>query len=266
MKKFQVLTTMNYNGWHQYGERMVESFVKWWPEDIELHLYAENFVPNKSYKNLVVYDIFDTCSNLKNFVLEHDNEYNRGIRNGTRDFKFDAIKFCYKVFSQVHRIKNSNAQRLLFIDADTITFDTPPMKQLSDMLGPQQLCAYLGREKSKKLPFSETGFIMYNLEIPATKEFAQVFETIYTSGEVFKLDYQVDCYPFDVSRKRIEQKYNITSNNLNDGFGNKHPFINTILGTFMDHLKGDQRKQNGKSAQSDFKERVLHERTHSYWK
>lgn len=266
MKNFQVVTTMHYEGWRQYGERMVESFGKWWPEDVELHLYAENFTPNKNYKNLVVHNIFDTCNNLRGFISDYDSEYNRGIRNGKRDFKYDAIKFSYKVYAQCHAIKHSTAQRLLFIDADTVTFAKPPMETLESMVGPNQLCAYIGRENSKRLPFSETGFIQYNLEHASAKDFAMEFENIYTSGEVFSLDYQVDCYTFDTARKRTEQKHNIVSNNLNVGFGNKHPFVNTILGTFMDHLKGDNRKQKGKSEKQDFKERVLDQRTQSYWK
>jgi len=266
MKKFQVITTMNYEGWRQYGERMVESFGKWWPADVELHVYAENFTPNKSYPNLVVHNIFDTCSNLRTFLNDYDNEYNRGIRNGKRDFKYDAIKFSYKVYAQSHAITNSSAERLLFIDADTVTFAKPPMLTLEDMIGPNQLCAYIGRERSKKLPFSETGFVQYNLQVEPVKEFAKVFENIYNSGEIFTLDYQVDCFTFDTARRRIEKQFDIQSVDLNVGFGNKHPFINTILGTFMDHLKGDMRKQKGKSAQQDFKERVAKTRTQSYWK
>ena len=38
------------------------------------------------------------------------------------------------------------------------------------------------------------------------------------------------------------------------GLGKKHPFVNSPLGEFLDHLKGD-RKELGHSRQSDFKER-----------
>jgi len=43
--------------------------------------------------------------------------------------------------------------------------------------------------------------------------------------------------------------------------------VNTILGTFMDHLKGDDRKIKGKSNVDDFKDRIKKERlTQDYWK
>ena len=85
---------------------------------------------------------------------------------------------------------------------------------------------------------------------------------------VFDLDYQVDCYTFDTARKRIESKYQTQSNDITgpDGLGKKHPFVNSILGTFMDHLKGDNRKNKGKSSLDDFKDRIKTERsTQPYW-
>ena len=51
------------------------------------------------------------------------------------------------------------------------------------------------------------------------------------------------------------------------GLGKKHPFVNTVLGTFMDHLKGDNRKAKGKSDIDDFKDSVKTERVkQEYWK
>ena len=110
---------------------------------------------------------------------------------------------------------------------------------------------------------------MYNLHHPNVKEFADVFENLYTSGKMFELEYQVDCFTFDVARKEIENKYNVSSNDITGegGLGKKHPFVNSILGTFMDHLKGNERKVQGKSNIEDFKDRLKAERTKQlYWK
>ena len=74
---------------------------------------------------------------------------------------------------------------------------------------------------------------------------------------------------FDVARKEIENKHNASSNDITGegGLGKKHPFVNSILGTFMDHLKGNERKVQGKSNIEDFKDRLKAERTKQlYWK
>ena len=110
---------------------------------------------------------------------------------------------------------------------------------------------------------------MYNLKHPSIKDFAEVFEDLYTSGKIFDLRYQVDCYTYDTARRAIEQKHGAKSNDITgpEGLGKRHPFVNTILGTFMDHLKGDTRKAQGKSYLDDFKDKVKAERVkQEYWK
>ena len=265
----EVLTTFHKAGWEQYGKRMVETFLAHWPMDIKLHLYCENVSPNLQDPRVVEHDIFDTCPHASDFIAQHNNDYNNGVRNGTRDFKYDAIKFCYKVFAQCHRIHNSTADTLLFIDADTVTFARPPIDEIQKLLPRDNLTAYIGRPNNKKLPFAETGFIMYNLKHPNIKNFAETFEDLYTTGKIFELEYQVDCYTYDTARRITEQNHGAKSNDITgpEGLGKKHPFINTILGTFMDHLKGDDRKSKGKSNIEDFKDKVKTERTkQAYWK
>ena len=265
----EVLTTFHRAGWEQYGKKMVETFLQHWPEDIVIHLYCEDVETGIKHDRVVEHDIFKTCPPLKDFLAQHNNDHNNGIRNGQRDFKFDAIKFCYKVFAQCHRIRNSKADTLLFVDADTVTFAPPPISELQKLLPDDNFTAYIGRPNNKKLPFTETGFIMYNLKHPNTVNFAEVFEDLYTTGKIFDLEYQVDCFTYDTARRITEQTHGAMSNDITGpgGLGKRHPFVNTILGTFMDHLKGDARKAQGRSNIEDFKDKVKTERTEQeYWK
>ncbi len=265
----EVLTTFHKAGWDQYGKRMVETFIEHWPEDIKIHLYCENVSPNLYHPRVVEHNIFDVCPQIKSYLDKNNNDYNNGYRESKRDFKYDAIKFCYKVFAQCHRIKFSTADTIMFIDADTLTFAKPPMDKLKKLMPDDHFTSYIGRPNNTKLPFAETGFIMYNLKHPSIKDFAEVFEDLYTSGKIFDLRYQVDCYTYDTARKAIEQKHGAKSNDITgpEGLGKRHPFVNTILGTFMDHLKGDTRKAQGKSYLDDFKDKVKAERVkQEYWK
>jgi len=265
----EVLTTFNKAGWEQYGKRMVQTFIKHWPEEIKIHLYCENVSTGLQNPRVVEHDIFQVCPQVEAFVSQNNTDYNNGIRDGKRDFKFDAIKFCYKVFAQCHRIQNSSADTLIFIDADTLTFADPPMQQLKELLPDDHFTAYIGRPNNNKLPFAETGYIMYNLKHPNIVNFAEVFEDLYTTGKVFDLEYQVDCYTYDTARRITEQTHGAKSNDITgpEGLGKRHPFVNTILGTFMDHLKGDARKAKGKSNIEDLKDKVRVERTkQEYWK
>jgi|TARA_B100000073_G_scaffold61757_1_gene45784 hypothetical protein len=264
----EVLTTFHKAGWEQYGKRMVETFLAHWPENIKIHLYCENVSTGLSHSRVVEHDIFNTCPQIKKYLSQYNTDYNNGIRDGKRDFKYDAIKFCYKVFAQCHRIKSSDADTLIFIDADTVTFAEPPIEKINALLPSNNFTAYIGRPNNKKLPFAETGYIMYDLKHPNIKNFADVFENLYTSGQIFDLEYQVDCYTYDTARRIIEDRYDAKSNDITgpQGLGKKHPFVNTILGTFMDHLKGNERKTKGRSNIDDFKDKVKAERKkQEYW-
>jgi hypothetical protein len=265
----EVLTTFHKAGWEQYGKRMVRTFLQHWPGDVSIHLYCENVQTGIKHPRVIEHDIFETCPHIKAFLERNNNDYNNGFRNGKRDFKHDVIKFCYKVFAQCHRINHSKANTLLFIDADTVTFAPPPMSQLQELLPDDNFTAYIGRPNNKKLPFAETGFIMYNLRHPNIKNFAKVFEDLYTTGKVFDLEYQVDCFTYDTARRTVEQTHDAKSTDITGpgGLGKRHPFVNTILGTFMDHLKGDDRKSMGRSNVDDFKDKIKKERlTQEYWK
>ena len=82
-------------------------------------------------------------------------------------------------------------------------------------------------------------------------------------GHKFDLLYPVDCWVWDTARKDIEKKYGAKSFNLgNDLLGKKHPFVNSVLGNFMDHLKGYYRKAQMTSKKRDLTTR----QKHPYWK
>lgn len=275
---YECFTTFHKKGWELYGRKMAKSFDEHWPKEIKLYLYCEDLasfhasiLKEKLSDRVIIKDLFAECPQIKPFLKEYDNEKNRGVRGDNWDYRYDAIKFSYKVFAQCHMIRNSQGKKIIYLDGDTLTFTEPPMNEVEKLLPNDCMCTYLGRdETSKKTPFTETGYHMYNLGHPNIQEFADVFENIYTSGKVIDLRFQVDCYTFDVARRTIEGKYNIKNYNISpmgEKLGKKHPFVNSVLGTFMDHLKGPKRKVKGKSHLDDFKERFKEKRLkQTYWK
>ena len=44
--RFAIVTTCHLAGWQQYGRRMVQTFDQFWPADVPLYLYAEDFEPD----------------------------------------------------------------------------------------------------------------------------------------------------------------------------------------------------------------------------
>ena len=87
--------------------------------------------------------------------------------------------------------------------------------------------------------------------------------------KLFKFPYQVDCYTWDWTRLNLEKKKGVKNFNLADEYvalGKKHPFINSPLGDYMDHLKGN-RKLDGRAKLEDIKEgRRGEKQKYDYWK
>jgi hypothetical protein len=112
------------------------------------------------------------------------------------------------------------------------------------------LCTYFGRPRL----YDETGFYMHNVQHYKSMRWAEALEKIYTEGELWTYPLQVDCYTMYAGRQKFKDEPQLDLVEHHGGLGKKHPFVNSPLGEFLDHLKGD-RKELGHSRQSDFKDR-----------
>ena len=76
-----------------------------------------------------------------------------------------------------------------------------------------------------------------------------------------------DSFTFDGARLELEKEGKIQNEDLNDGRWagdrrSRHPFINSELGQYMDHLKGYDRK----AAMTSKKRDLTTKQSHPYWK
>jgi hypothetical protein len=265
--KYTVVTTFNAAGYAKYGQRMIQTFLRTWPQSIDLVVYAENCTVAESAANLTVRDI-GVCTELANFKRQW-----QGVPMATGDvsadpvrskrkdagkgFKWDAVRFAHKVYSIFHCAKNTSCDWLLWMDADTICHSAITQSDL-DRLCPRlvDLC-FLGRSRK----YTECGLYAMKLSSPAVQSFLQKFQEVYDHAEngIFTLDEWHDSFVFDAVRKQCNLIELDWSSHLISGEG--HPLINSDWGAYLDNLKGD-RKDQGRSRRSDLK---VH-RTEAYWR
>jgi len=267
-----VITTFNQNGYNSYAKRMIESFDQYWPNEINLHIYAENCaVDLKTSPRIHVNDLHEKFPDLVAFKDKYRNNPNANgskMKDGSLNFKlnhfkWDAVRFSNKVFVVTNCALTSNADILLWLDADTVTFATPTETTLANVLpNPDQYCTYLGRAGKYH---SECGWVGYNLKHPGNNAFMTYWKTLYTSGKLLGLREYHDSFVFDEVRRKFELEGKYINKNLTPDLGEKkgpgHPFIVSELGTFMDHVKG-KRKERGRSKP----EEVLRHKELPYWK
>ena len=253
--KFECVTSMNNKYYNQIGYKMLSSWLDKWPADINLRVYHEDSIINGTASNLSYYDLFKEESACKEFVERHKNRPDQ--QNDLELYK-GAVRFSYKTFSIINAATTSNADYLIWIDADTFTHTNVTHNFLSSLVEKEKYLTYLGRGNN----YSECGFVIYNLNHPGNIPFMNVWRHLYEDDEVFKLEQWHDSFVWDQIRKTYEKDNIIENIDLSPwGKDYEHVFINSVLGEYMDHMKGP-RKNEGKSRKSDLFKDVKN----SYWK
>ena len=272
-----VVTTFHKAGYDKYGKRMINTFLKNWPKDVTLYVYAEDCKVDEVADNLIVKDLHEASPDLvrfkqtwKDVPKANGDVSNDPIRRRRRDsgkgFKWDAIRFAHKVYSIFACANECNTEWLMWMDADTICHSPITEQDLNRMLpGKQDLC-YLGRRGK----YSECGLYGMHLTNNETQKFLAEFHRVYEDAEngIFKMAEWHDSFVFDEVRKKIPNlNQHSWSASLTDlrprpgmSMGEGHPLINCEWGAYLDHLKGG-RKQLGKSKRDYLKV----QRTEPYW-
>lgn len=276
-RKFAVVTTFPAEKWNVYARRMVDSFTCFWPKEVDLYIYHEGEIPQyDTVENLHYLDLLETCPDLATFKARHQNDpIANGEGKGVSPFGYmrpkkikskwhhkdsylwDAVRFSHKSFCQIHATQTIEADVVIWIDADTITFAPVTIDVLEQLLPEGNYCSYLGRPGK----YTECGFMAYDVTNPHHAEFMNSWRDFYVNNKIFELQEWHDCEVFDNIRRRLEKEGKIENYNLNINQVQAHPFVNSILGTFMDHLKGG-RKNAGRSYRADLKIT----RNEDYWK
>jgi hypothetical protein len=268
MRKISVVTTFHKPGLEKYGQRMIDSFVKNWPKEISLYVYAEDCNPNIPADNIILRDLHKCSPELvqfknkwKNVPKANGDVSKDPIRSRRKDagkgFKWDAIRFSHKVYSIFHCAKNCDADILMWMDADTVCHSPISLEKIQSLIPDNFDLCYLGREPK----WPECGLYAINLKSNLGQTFLTEFQRVYDDAEqgIFTMEEWHDSFVFEEVRKSIKPVTHNWSAGLVRGEG--HPLINSEWGAYLDHLKGD-RKDLGRSKSKD----LIKPRKESYWK
>jgi hypothetical protein len=126
--KYTVVTTFNANGLKLYGQRMIDTFEQFWPAEVDLFVCAENCQPIVARPNTHVYNLLQLSTPLNTFIERHRNNPRAHGQAGppqifdpNKSFKWDAVRFCYKIYS-IKLVSNyTSGGWLIWLDADTVT-------------------------------------------------------------------------------------------------------------------------------------------------
>ena len=276
MKSLTIVTTWGPKYWPRPVQAGIQSTVKNWPGHAKILLYPDDMSQQLNLPRTEYYDLCKEQPKLKEFIDRHKNnpKYNPRIKQSTREQKdfdkntqiyiYDCVRFSYKVFACIDAYQKTKPDMLWFLDADIVTFEKIPMSWLEHIIPDTAFTSYLGRPKKG---FSETGYYAFNTAHKYAGEFFERWQTYYDKDRFLELKGYTDSFTFDGARIELEKEGKIKNEDLNDGRWaggrrSRHPFINSELGQYMDHLKGYDRK----AAMTSKKRDLTTKQSHPYWK
>lgn len=253
----KVVTTMSAAGWNQHGGRMVESFRKHWPTNVELIVYAEGFhVPG--YMGATTRKL---PSWQEEFKIRHRwNRVANGQTPSRYDYRFDAVKFSHKVGAVVDAGLSQTDGIMIWLDADTFTHAPVTHEWLEDLFPEPSYIAWLDRLNH----YPECGFVMFRCSHRSHRIAMEGFRGFYTSDGVLSLPQTHDSYVLQVLIERMFKAGDIEKPVSLSGDGRKasHVLANSPLSDRIDHLKGD-RKRIGRTPK---RERFIVKDANPYWR
>lgn len=249
-----VVTSCSAKGWLEYGKRFIETFAEYWPPSVQLLLFSEDPEPVSAVRagrqvgqmRATAFDLLRASRPAKAFLERHADDVRAQGRKqepgqigwtpnkvaAGYNFRYDAVRFSKKVFAIAAAAQVVTHGRLFWVDADVVTFEPVPFELLPRMLPDGFALSCLDRGTYH----SECGFVGYNLEHPETRPFIAAFAGRYALGEVFRFEEWHDSWVFDWLRRARSVPTHLIPHR-----SNKQPFINSELGRYMDHLKGNSK-------------------------
>ncbi len=250
-----IVTSFSQKGYHEYGKRFINSFIENFSDE-NLIVFYEHGIPSNAPKSdkIKYVDLFSypQFAKFQNSIKNSNGIFRGNVKTNNPEkpvlysFRLDASRFFCKVFALYTastEFEDFNENGLItWLDADTFSFNKIPENFFGSIVNENYL-AYLGRPGI----YSECGFMTFNTGDSQHIEFMNMYLRTYLSGAFPYLGEWTDCYVFDFTRTFLQ----VSAVNIAKGINSSHPFIHTILGKYMDHLKGPQRKELGCSPEME---------------
>jgi hypothetical protein len=230
-KMIQVITSFNQTYYDLIGRDSVESFIKYWPEELKLTCYLEEF-------RLPEHERIDQIDFSK---LDPDYELFQQEPVLTQSQK----KFAKKAYSFMHALEHSPADWIFWMDADVVTVKDLPMEVLENILKSGCLSMYMGVTYTSDKAGNagnwlvpETGIFAVNTRHRKFKKFRAEYLRRYHERDLRRF------YDNDVFGAALGVVKQCRVNDLCHGFSKpyKTPLPHTVMGEYLIHYKAKHSK------------------------
>jgi hypothetical protein len=236
--KIVCVTTMNQRYYDSIGKLMIESWIRYWPEDISLFVYEENFrVP--LHKKIISKD-WKLCCESQWIEFSKKN-------------KGPSLNFAKKGFAFLDALKNIDCDILIWLDADCLSASYFPKEKILSILPTNKLIALFDcyyqinpnytfdqyiDYKNRPPMAAESGFVIVNKNHEKFLEYANEYERLFTLDE--KPRFLESWYDGEIAitaaREFLDQVEDISK--LRDTNKTQTPLNHCWMSKYVIHQKG----------------------------
>ena len=244
--KYSVVMTLGERVWNTYGKNSVETFDKYWPEEIALTIYFDGKIPDyRSPHSRVIFKQFEKeIPEHAEFIERNKDRHPDFLNYDINNIDVQAAKFACKVYAQLHQLEKPPHQYVIYLDGDVVTKETITTDLLDVMVSPKHYLSFVNRMPAR---FTETSIMIWNTHHPLHNQWCQTYRAMYDEDKIFEYSAWHDCIAFDETTFPMMKAGMIECMDL--GYGewkrSKHPLVVGPLGQYFDHLKGPSRKAKG---------------------
>lgn len=229
----RTITTCHKAGFDQYGHKCLAG-LKHWPGKV--WWYAEGHdLPDSKPANVKA---------LRNEVLPKLAEFKaKWAFYQPPDWRYDVVRFANKVYA-VHDGLRGHDGLGIWMDADIVTMEDLPQAYLESLLPDGCYIALFQREGMH----SECGLWLVDCTHPQHKRFMDTLLAWYEKGTFRDAHEWHDSVLMDATIRAFTRDRLIEVHNLSGKWSKEsHPMAFSPISRYIDHLKGPNRKDLGRS-------------------
>jgi hypothetical protein len=249
MRTFRVVTSQHKPYYDLIGKDCIKTFLEFWPKEISLELWAEDFTPDISDPRLIVKDFNKVNPRLAEFV--------KLMESYTQEPKHLAKKkFWMKGHVVLSAMEECEQDVFVWLDSDVITNEPIPMSWFENLIPNDCLSVDIpagGKVLGKE---AETGFFMLNMRHLDSKQIVDDYRLGHTTLEITKASRLLETGVWWNAIKRAESQGAKTFH-FPTAVNSIVPFMATDLAKYMRHWVTPKNKNQ---YQSGIKDKTLEER------
>lgn len=227
MTTYRVVTSQHKPYYDTIGKDCIESFLKFWPKEISIELWAENFIPDIKDSRLIVKDWNAINPRFDNFVSLIESKTSNPKILGRK-------KFWMKGHVVLSAMEECDSDVFIWLDSDVITHKEIPLSYIEKLIPENYLAVDIpagGKGKDKE---AETGFFGLNMRHPMSDKVISYYRKCHTTEDILSVVRNLETAVWWNAVEGQREKGALV-NHLHTSKDHLMPFMYTELAEYMRH-------------------------------